>query len=414
MNKKLFLIFSSAIILRLSLFFIGYHGDLNNNISWGLTGFTRGLDGFYEYETWSYSVPNQPPLYILLFVFLQAIWELVYACASWLNDSISLFPSAFIWFWQNRGMILLVKTPSLLADLVIGLLIFRFLKNKKPKWALRGLLLWLFNPVVWYNSAVWGQTDVFVNLLGFVGILNLLDRKLVSSVIWFTLSFLFKGSLAIFAPIIIYVILKQKYEIKTLLKASIFFLLIIALVSIWFHPKLDLYLWLFNLYKNQILPGEIGFLTANAFNFWWLVNPGRVYDSKIFFGLSVRVWGYFISLGLILPLILKLKKIKPKKIFFALGLSALVTFLFMSRIHERYLYPFFPMATVSLAYYPQILPVYLILSLTHLLNLYHLFWVPNFSLLENLYTNYNFMNLLSTIQIIGFFYLYYIYFAKSK
>lgn len=414
MNKKLFLIFFSAAVLRLSLLFVGYHGDLNNNISWGLMGFVRGLDGFYEYEIWPYSAPNQPPLYILLFVLLRAIWEFINTTAYSLNQSVGLFPSAFVWFWESRGMIFLVKLPSVLADLTIGFLIYRFLKPKKPSWSMPVLVLWLFNPLVWYNSAIWGQTDAVVNLLGLIGIVKLLNKKLIGSAVWFTLSFLFKGSLAIFVPVLIFVAIRQKHEVKTWLKAAAASLLVGALISIWFHPKLDLYFWLFKLYNNQILPGEIGFLTANAFNFWWLIDPGRTYDSKMFFGLSARLWGYVLSLGLILPLVLKLKKIKSKNVFFALSLSALITFLFMSRIHERYLYPFFPAAALAIPFYPWILPAYLTLSLTHFFNLYHLFWVPNFRPLEDLYLNPEFMNLLSVVQIAGFIYLYYLYFAKSK
>ena len=66
-QKLILIVFSVAFILRIYMIFVGYHGDLNNNISWGLLSFERGLKGFYESSIWPFSAPNQPPLTILLF-----------------------------------------------------------------------------------------------------------------------------------------------------------------------------------------------------------------------------------------------------------------------------------------------------------------------------------------------------------
>jgi len=407
MNKKVLIILVLGLILRLMVMFWGYHGDLNNNISWGTMGFARGLNGFYEYDIWSYSAPNQPPLYILLFVFLRSVWHYLYDFIRFLNAQVSVFPSPLIWFWEERGMVLLVKIPS---DLGLGLLIYNFIKKQKHKFAFFALTFWLINPVVWYNSAVWGQTDVIVNLLGLLGIIALFNKKLVLTSVYFTLSFLFKGSLAIFAPVLLFVAVKQKHTLNAWMKAVLAFVAVMVCVSLWFHPKFDLFIWLINLYRERILPGEIGYLTANAFNFWWLVDSGMTYDSVKFAGLTVRIWGYLISLGLIAPLLVKLKETKKENVIYALCLSALITFLFMSRIHERYLYPFFPVATILTAYRPKLLIPISILSLVHLMNLYHLFWVPNFSLWENFYQNQKFMSVLSLIHIIIFVFLYWHYF----
>ncbi len=414
MKKKILFLLILGLVLRLWAIFWGYHGDLNNNISWGTMGFVRGLNGFYEYDIWSFSAPNQPPLYILLFVFIRALWEWVYDLSRSLNTAIATFPSAFIWFWEERGMTFLVKLPSIAADFAIGMVIYGFVKKHASKMAIPALALWLLNPVVWYNSAVWGQTDALVNLLGFLGVVNLLNKHLVKSLVFLTLSILFKGSLAIFAPILVFVAIRQKYKLTSWLKAGFTSLATIIIVAIWFHPDLDLFVWLFKLYNERILPGEIGFLTANAFNFWWLVDPTETYDSIRFLGLPARILGYLLSLGLILPLLTRLKKLKAETVFYALSLSALITFLFMTRIHERYLYPFFPMITIVFALRPRIWPAISLLSLAHLLNLYHLFWVPNFKPWENIYLNSNFMSIIAIIQIFCFIFFYCEYFPKAK
>jgi Gpi18-like mannosyltransferase len=310
-----------------------------------------------------------------------------------LNDKIRAFPSTFIWFWQLKGMVLLVKLPSIFADLGIGY--FIYLITKKLKFA----ILWLFNPIIWYNSAIWGQTDAIVNLLGLVSIFYILRKKLVASSLFLVLSILFKGSLAIFVPVLFVYAFLQKYRFKMWVKSGVVCALAVILVSIWFHPRIDLFVWLFNLYNQRILPGEIGYLTANAFNFWWLVDPGRVLDSTIYFGLPARIWGYLIALIGVGIVIFKLKKNKSEKtLFWSLAMTALITFLFLTRIHERYLYPFFPVGTILVSFMPEFIIPLLLLSGVNLLNLYHLFWAPSIPPLEALLKVDVFKRLLAVID----------------
>jgi hypothetical protein len=178
------------------------------------------------------------------------------------------------------------------------------------------------------------------------------------------------------------------------------------LVSVWFHPQLNLLSWLINLYRNRILPGEIGYLTANAFNFWWLVDSGKVWDSTLYFGLPARIWGFVLTLGGIGGIVYWLrKKVTNKRIFVSLMFVSLISFLFMTRIHERYLYPFFPYATLLLGTVSGLFVPYLVLTITHLLNLYHLFWFPPLAPLEAMYQWPWLMQLISVVNIFIFLYL---------
>lgn len=405
MKKKLIVIFFIALTFRLSLIFVAHHGDLNNNISWGTLAVERGLSGFYEGKDWPYSAPNQPPLTILMFTGMRVIWQAVENASWWLNNNLTFFYSPFIWFWEGKGMDLLMKLPVIFADLGIGWIIYKYFKQKnKLKLGLKLSTLWLFNPVTWYNSAVWGQTDSLVNLIGFIAIIALLNKNLIKFAIFMTLSFLFKGSLAIFAPVLLAVGYLQKHTLKKWLKAISYSLIAIIFVSIWFHPRADVFAWLFNLYKQRILSGEIGFLTANAFNFWWLVDSGQTLDSNIFLGLPARVWGFVIAgIGTTGIIYWLRKKLSDKTIFFSLAFLALLTFLFMTRIHERYLYPFFPPATILLGLIPGLALPYTVLSILHLLNLYHLFWAPSFAPLEALYGADWFAQAISIFNILIFF-----------
>mgnify|MGYP001588598237 CR=1 FL=1 len=410
-TKTLIFIFLAALILRLSLVFVAYHGDLNNNISWGTLAVERGLSGFYgspDANDWPYSAPNQPPLTILLLAGFRVVWIGIENISWWFNNNFPLFPSQFIWFWESKGMILLMKLPSTVADLGIAAMIYHYIVQKKKDYTLALILsfVWLFNPITWYNSAIWGQTDSVVNLLGLIGIWALLNKNLIKFAIFFTLSLLFKGSLTIFIPILIFIAYKQRYPFNRWLHATFYMLLATFLISIWFHPQIDLPFWLINLYKERILPGEIGYLTANAFNFWWLVDSGKTLDSTVYFGLQARLWGFVAVLtGIILVMIWLKHKINDKRIFASLLIVSFLSFLFLTRIHERYLYPFFPPATILLGFIPYLWIPYAVVSLTHLLNLYHLFWAPSLKPLELSFMNPALPQILSLVNILTFVYL---------
>lgn len=399
--KSLYVVFLLALILRFFVIFWAHHGDLNNNISWGTLAVERGLNNFYEGEDWPYSAPNQPPLTILLFWVSRLIWQFIENTSWWLNNNLPAFPSSFIWFWESKGMDFLVKFPSIIADLGIAILIYNFFERTKK--ALFVSSVWLFNPLVWYNSSVWGQTDSVVNFLGLAGVLYLLKKDLARFAGFFTLSLLFKGSLAVFAPLLFAVVIWQKYTIKRWAHSVIVAVLTAVIVSIWFHPKLDLFLWLLTLYNERILPGEIGYLTANAFNFWWLIDSGKTLDSTVYFGLPARIWGFVITTGGVAGMIFWLKRnLSDKNLLFSLAAISLIAFLFMTRIHERYLYPFFPYATILLGYSANLIGVYAIISLGHLFNLYHLFWIPPIPFLENLFGHGTFPKAIASLNLVSF------------
>lgn len=378
MKRLHLLVFLGAFLLRIVFLLSAHHGDLNNNISWGQILVERGSVGYYEGKVWPYSAPNQPPLTILMFGGLMYLYSFIEKLVRDLNNSYSLFPSQFIWFWEQHGKDILVKIPSVLADLAIGYLIYKyFVKLKRGVVAVGLSALWLFNPVIWFNSSIWGQTDSIVNLVGLLGVLALTEKKLLRSTIWFTLSILFKGSLFVLAPVLLFFAVGQKYSIKIWIKAALVSIVIMYFICLPFYPSITLPVWLYNLYINQFLPGEIGFLTANAFNFWWLVDSGKTLDSNIYLGLSARIWGFLLSItGIVVLLNYLRNKLDNKSVFLALSVSALITFLFMTRIHERYLYPFFPTGTIVLGFMPQLLIPYILLSLVHVFNLFHLFPMP--------------------------------------
>ncbi len=404
-NKKLILLFVCALVFRISLIPVARHGDINNNTTWGQALITRGPVNFYEGKEWIHSAPNQPPLYVSLFALTAFKQNTTYNLIHWANQHLSVFPSKIIWWFDTWGELYIAKMPGIFADLgIAGCIYFYF--HKKKKTALILSTLWLFNPISWYNSAIWGGTDSIVNLMGILSVLFLFKKRLTPAALFFVISVLFKGSLLLFIPLWLLIAVKQGFTQKQWLKATLYSFVLFLIVIFPFHPQLDAPIWFFNLYTGVFLPGEIGSLTANAFNFWWIVDSGKTLDSTLFIGLSARVWGIIITLlGYAYVLWRSYKNRDESNLFTSFALISLISFLFMTRMHERYLYPFFPFATFALGSISWLWVPYVLLSITHLLNLYHLFWAPGMPQVEAWYLNPSFMVILSILNLVIFAYL---------
>jgi len=402
--KKIKLILILALLLRFLVMFAAYHGDINNNTSWAKNAADFGLNGFYERKEWKYSLPNQPPGTIYFFWVAGKIYRNVWQASWWLNTHFRFFPSPFIWWWEQKGLWGLVKIPSILADLGIGWLIYDFVGKKKRNWALPLMSLYLFNPVSWYNSAFWGQTDSLVNFVGLIGVIGLIGRQTIRAGFSLCFSLFIKVSLLPFLPVFAAVAFWQK-KFKEFLLGALGTLGALGILSLPFHPRIDVFSWLGRLYQQQILPGETGTLTVNAFNFWAiLLGKKLALDNILFLGLQTRIWGILIFLFVLLILLRALRRnFSSERVIFSLALVAFASFLFLTRMHERYLFPVFPLLTLLLAFYPRVFWLYLPLSFTHLLNLYSEWWQPDIWWLKNFLIQDISVRAISLLNLLLFF-----------
>src|SRR3989344_7506122 len=230
MNKRLRFFFLTAFIFRLVLAFVVWHPDVNNHIDWGIRFFEYGAKKFYapESNVWSYTWPNQPPGTIYMFAGIRKLFELVFAGFWWVNINIPAFPSGIITFFESNLYPALLKLPAIFADLGIGYLIYKLTRKKLA------LVLWLANPVIWYNSAVWGQYDSVISFFALLSFYFLLQKKLTFSLLAFSFSLFTKASLLIFLPIWLIVAIRQKYRLSQYLVSIDYCLVPIVVLTLPF------------------------------------------------------------------------------------------------------------------------------------------------------------------------------------
>ncbi len=390
MDKKLIKIFVFAFTFRFFISFLALHQDVRVNMDWGVRFFEYGASGFYspDANVWNYTWPNQPPGTIYLYAFVRKLYEYIFSIFWFINLKIALFPSRVIFFLDDKLYPVLLKLPSILADLGISWLIYRVLKDqKREKLGLIGAAVFLFNPLVWYNSALWGQTDAFVNLLGFVAFYLLWKKKLLGATTFLILSIYVKLSLLIFVPIFFILVLKQGYKFKEILLSLFVPFLMVGLITLPFSRG-EPYSWLFWLYRYKVLSQQLQVITANAFNIWAAINGIEEVSHKLLLGpLSFQTWGWILFGVSLFPILLVTwKSKKSDALWWVLAMTAFSSFMFLTNMHERYLYPLFPYFTILAVKERKLMLTYAAISLINLVNLYNYWWVPRIEVFIGLLT----------------------------
>jgi len=394
MKIRLRYIFVAALLFRLIISPLANHPDVGNHIDWGIRFFEYGANGFYapESNVWSFTWPNQPPGTILIFALTRKVYELIFSLFWGLNNLLPAFPSRLIFLIQDHLYPILLKAPAIISDLGIAYLIYKFLEKYKYKNAARfGAILYLVNPVIWYNSSVWGQTDATINFFVLMGLWFLLDKKPVYSSLSIAISLYIKISLAIFLPIIAILFIKQKFSGKQIAISALFPVVLFTILTLPFSYPGEPFSWIINLYREKVLTNQLQVVTANAFNLWaGLTGIKEQSHIQLLGPLTYRAWGYILFAISYVPLLYRAwTKPNFSTIVWIFSLTAFSSFMLLTNMHERYLYPLFPYFTILASMNMKLLPVYFGVSGINLLNMYHLWWVPRIEFVNEIFAYRN-------------------------
>lgn len=389
----------TALFLRLISWPWTYHGDVNATYWWGRFASEFNWRGFYDWLNFGgHAYPDQPMLNIYYDWFIRQIYLFFYNIFWYLNTHISVFPSNFMqWYFLNGNQYLL-KLPMILADILLVYFCYKFTKSKKI-----ALVLALFPPLI-YNSAVWGSGDSIIILFALLALYLFRKEKYLLAIFLYTLSVLYKSSLLIWFPIIMVILVKNKISFKKILLSIISILILIYLISFRFNPvEINPILWFFSTMFNKVLPGIMDQVTANAMNFWAIIYTFKptLDGYQLLNFISLRQLSLFICLLLYIYQIRKLlKNYSLNNLLLTLATISLTTFTFMTRMHERYTLPAL-IPLLLLSYYDRRFTKYFILfTLTHIINVYGVWGVPNIVFIKNILNNdffIRFVSLLNTL-----------------
>ncbi len=342
-NFNIVTILFSALIFRL---FIANFGTLQLDhgtfVAWGNLLAQNGFKTFYQ--SWSDYLSGY--LYIL-----------------WLLGKINL--------QVPNLQVVIFKLPAILADLATGYLIYKILiSNKKTKkWAIKGSLLYLFNPAIFANSSLWGQVDSLTSLLSLFSVF-IFPVSYWLSAISLAVGTLVKPQAAFVLPAVLYMFIKQKKKLSELLIYCTTGLLVFVSGFMPFNNSNNL--WQFILNRLSISASQYPYGSVNAFSFWGLFGFWKSDNVIFWIGIGISI----ILITLITLIILKKKVLNGE--YLVSAFSLLISFLFMTRMHERHLLPALVFILVSAFSNSLLLFVYFGFSLTYILNLFYAYkWITN-------------------------------------
>ena len=308
--------------IPLAILINGHPFDLNTFKNWATT-VANNFSQFYQRRNAS----DYPPLYIYVLFLIGKIGSL----------------SALSHYFT-----LLLKLPSIVADIATSFLIYKIAKKYLP--LENSILLaafYTFNPAVLINSTIWGQVDSFFTLIIAGAIVFLSEKRIELASVLFTAAVLMKPQGIIFLPILFFELIRRQ-TLKSWMKVFISALVTAIVIVLPFSLNTN-GLWVFKLYASTL--GEYPYASVNAFNFFSLLGANFTKDAGTLFILSYHSWG-LIAIVMITAFSWYLF-IKGNNSVYASAAALLLidgVFTFSTRMHERYMFPAVALSILTFIY----------------------------------------------------------------
>lgn len=321
----------------------------------------------------------------------------------------------------SREYDILLKLPANIADIITGFIIYLLVKRKvSERWAIIGFLMYVFNPALMFNSSIWGQYDGLSTLFLLIATYTILITKIPElSALAFATAWAIKPQTIFFAPLLMILIFLTKKPIRWI-TCILTFLITLSIIYLPFFPANPIS---GIIYVNKGSASLFNCTTCFTLNFWGIFGNWQN-DMQIFIGIPLVVWGIIL---LLIPTIgiLFLKpfsfKFKPPYFYFTTAIFIAASVMLLTRMHERYLFPFFPFLLLAAITLKSriLIYFYILMSALHLLNLYIPYtYYNNLSKImslpvNNLVENFNYLSLMSFLSFVLLF-IYYLKHVKQS
>ncbi|MEI7025190.1 glycosyltransferase family 39 protein [Paenibacillus sp. y28] len=248
--------------------------------------------------------------------------------------------------WDSAAMNILIKTPAMLADAAIAILLYRWAEaGKQTQLALGAAALVLFNPAFLINSAAWGQVDSFFALFVILFVRWLERDKWPAAGIIYALAVLIKPQALLFGPLIALIMWRrrrwQEGALGALYGLAAFVLGALPFTGLTGLPKLG------GLYFNTL--ASYPYASLNAYNLMSLAGGNFVQLSERFGPLTYGTWSIVLMAGTyaaVAWLYLKSKDTNERLALLA-GATIILVFVLTAKMHERYLFYALPLLIIG-------------------------------------------------------------------
>ena len=316
----------------------------------------------------------------------------------------------------------LIKLPAIITDVLLAYLVASMAMELgvSRRRALVAAAVVILNPITWFDSVIWGQVDSFGTVFLLLGVRELWRGRSERAAVLAVVAALIKPQLAILVPIVAVVVIRRAlwpsggygdegeprrrgfaWErrdigwkrilttgaagfLTAVLLAAPFGLTVIGISTT--APFLDSSLLRLVFSTAATYP----YLTVNAYN-WWALFPvdgqsvatagGALWmpDSPVkageAFGAIGPVPAGLVGAAILLAVAAVVALVvarRPDRLTILVGVSvlALAFFAAPTRVHERYLFPFFGLAGILFAFSTRWRIAYVVAAIATFLNMY--------------------------------------------
>jgi len=308
---------AAALGLRLILgaSYPGLSCDTSCFQAWTLTA---GRDLLHFYQNAGFA--DYPPLYIY-----------VLGVVGWIVRILGIDPG-------GPAFTVMVKAPAIIADLIAAVVLYRYaLRKKNEAWGLVLMALYVLNPALWVNSALWGQVDSVLTLWLVLFLLSVEKRHLHHAAAWLALAVLTKPQGLLLAPILLFAWIREEDKrriLRSIAWGAVTFFAVILPFAVQHGP-----LWIFDLLKGTT--DQYAYASFNGYNFFSLIGANLRADTETLLFVPYKIWGMLFMAGSVLYAgYLYLRKADTsRRVWIAALVLVTGVFVLGYRMHERYLYP---------------------------------------------------------------------------
>ena len=345
--------------------------DVQDYVVWSYKLTTYGLGQTYNF-TDNLWIPDYPPVLLYGFKIIGHVYQTLFA-PDFLYPVTAGDPALRAVTTEPALLAdpihrTLLRMPAILVDLLTGALIYAIARRKTT--ANRSLAIasaYWFNPLVIYNSAVWGQTDA-VHTLFVVLAVALVELEQAS---WgffaLVIGGLTKPQAFVFGPLLL-VSAVQRQKWRGLLHAALggaaALILVMApiLVTGAFPAMLD---------RFGVWARQAPYLSLNALNLWFVVRHGNVAVENslaAFDGVSFSTAGLLLFAAAYGLAVLRLLRRLSRDLWSASAYVGFAFFCLATGIHENYNFAVLALLAPAIAVDGRFALLYAALTLAMVVN----------------------------------------------
>lgn len=273
----------------------------------------------------------------------------------------------------SMGMAIFLKIPAIVCDIIIVYLIF-YLASKHYNIYISTILasIYAILPVIFTNSAAWGQMDSVYGLFVLLSFIAILDKKYLSVIIYYTLAVFLRAETLILLPLVasfmIYSFIKNPLIRTKMIVASISAFIGIIVLSLPFTVLLGGAKPVFYIFSRFIATATATpVFSSNAFNFYGIFGLNGETVSTFS---TVLSWMIYIIIAFYTCFIYFYKKNRAELLLLASFLISAVA-VFSTRITPQSIIISFALmlAYIAISGEKRVFLLFGILSLTSFLNI---------------------------------------------